>query len=133
MKTFLKIFISFVVIFAIGAGFLGYLFYKQNPDLKNTLAQYLAKNDPHAMEEASKSFMESCSKTAKEKLQSAGLLTAEKESKIDKFCECATGKFKETFSSAEVMKIGLDKMVSQKANIPEDKLNKIVEACKVNL
>ncbi len=133
MKIFLKIFISFLLILAVGLGALGFLLYKNGASLKDLTAKYLAHSAPSTMETAAKSFVESCESSAKASLQKDGLLTPEKEMKIQKFCECAKIQFKQTFTSEEVIGIGLNKMLSQNLNLPEDKLNKIVESCKTNL
>lgn len=133
MKTFLKIFGVFVFIFSIGFGLLAFLFYQKGGDFKTLTARYLAKNTPNAMEEASKAFVESCEKSAMESLQGKGLLTDETKTKIKNFCACSKTEFEKIFSSEEVMKIGLDKVLSQKMDIPQDKLNKIVDNCRSTL
>lgn len=133
MKLFLKILAAFFVIFLLAGGVLGYLIYKNKTNLKDITAHYLAKSSPDAMESAAQSFLDSCAKSAKEEFQKSQNLTPELESRIQSFCNCSKDEFKKVFTTEEVMKIGLGKMMAEKLDLPNDKIQIIVDTCKAKL
>ena len=133
MKVFLKILAAFFVIFLIAGGIFGYLFFKNRGNIQDLTAKYLANSTPNAMETAAKSFTDSCVGSAKAELQKTQTLTPEMESRIHSFCDCSKDEFKKVFTIEEVMKIGLGKMTAQKVELPNDKIQKIVDNCKAKL
>lgn len=133
MKLFLKIAAAFLAIFLLVGGVLGYFIYKNKTSLRDMTAHYLAKSTPNAMESAAQSFLDSCVKSAKEEFQKTQNVTPEVEGRIHSFCDCSKDEFKKVFTSEEVMKIGLGKMMAQKIDLPNDKIQKIVDTCKAKL
>ena len=135
MKVAVKITIALVVIFAI-LGALGFLVYRNMPQLKDKIAEYLARNPQVGanMESAYAKFLESCESAAKRKTKERGVeVTPEMEAKLHDYCLCAQGEFKTKFTPKEIIAIGLNKMTSSDPQIDRQKLEQIADTCRPKL